>query len=110
MDGISVHDSPATIFGPAGDCVQGAKNVNEVNAKGASLFKPGSENTFEILHKGSDGSIAYLVYIHHVVAQMKGKTEGVPMDLRVTEIFRLETGQWKLFHRHADPFKSGSAA
>ena len=110
LDKISVHDSPATIFGPRGDCVQGAKSVNEVNANGASQFKPGSKNTFDILHKGSDSSIAYLVYIQHVVAQMKDKSDGVPMDLRVTEIFRCENGRWKLFHRHADPLKSDNAA
>lgn len=110
LDKISVHSSPATSFGPKGDYVQGAKRVNEANAKGASHFKPGSENTFEVLHKNSDDNIAYLVGIQHAVVQMEGKANGVRMALRVTEIFGREKGHWKLFHRHADPLKSDGAA
>jgi len=109
LDKISVQDSPATIFGPEGDCVQGAQKVNSANAKGATYFERSSKNVFEVLHKASDTSIAYWVGIQRSVVQMKGKEHGVPMDLRVTEIFRRENGQWKLFHRHADPLKSNDA-
>jgi ketosteroid isomerase-like protein len=34
----------------------------------------------------------------------------VPFDLRVTEVYRREKGQWKLVHRHADPLKQSPAA
>ena len=110
LDKISVQDSPATIFGPMGDCVQGAKHVNAANAKGVKHFRPGSKNAFEVFHKASDDNIAYWVGIQHSVVQMEDKEKGVPMDLRVTEIFRREKGHWKLFHRHADPLKSDDPA
>jgi len=33
---------------------------------------------------------------------MKGQDKDVVFNLRVTEIFRKENGEWKLAHRHAD--------
>ncbi len=107
---ISVQVSPATIFGPMGDFVQGAERVNAANTNGAKHFKPGSTNAFEVLHKTEDGNLGYCVGIQRSVVQMEGKQDGVPFDLRVTEIFRRENGAWKLFHRHADPLKAGDAA
>jgi hypothetical protein len=37
LDRIATHGSPATIFGPKGDYVEGAGNVNAANASGAKL-------------------------------------------------------------------------
>jgi len=104
---LSTQNSPATIFGPKGDCVQDAGKVNEANAKGSKLFKPGSQNAFEVMHMASDENVAYWVGVQHSVVRMQGQEQPVPMDLRVTEIFRREGGQWKLIHRHADRLMSG---
>lgn len=106
---ISTEGPSATIFGPKGDCVQGADQVNSANAKGARLFRPGSKNSFEVMHYGADENIAYWTGIQRSVLQMQGQEKGVPMDLRVTEIFRREKGDWKLIHRHADKLTSGDA-
>jgi ketosteroid isomerase-like protein len=102
LEGISTHRSPATIFGPKGDCVQGAEQVNSANASGAKMFEPEGTNAFEIMHRGADGDLAYWVGIQRSVVRMKGKDAPIPMDLRITEIFRREDGEWKLVHRHAD--------
>ena len=32
----------------------------------------------------------------------------VPMRLRVTEVFRLTNGEWRMVHRHASMAKDGS--
>lgn len=102
LKAISVHKSPATIFGPKGDCVQGAQHVNAANEKGASAFEPGAKNDFEIMHQDADEHLAYWTGIQHSIVKIKGEKEPVPMDLRVTEIFRNDAGEWKLMHRHAD--------
>ena len=99
---ISVEKSPATIFGPKGNCIQGVKKVNAINAAGASAFEPSAKNKFEIMHQDADEHLAYWTGIQHSILKMKGQKKTVSMDLRVTEIFKMEKGEWKLMHRHAD--------
>jgi len=99
---ISAQRSPATIFGPKGDCVQGPDRVDAANEAGARQFRPGGTNAFEVMHSAADGDLAYWVGIQRSVVNMQGKDSGLPMDLRVTEIFRREGGAWRLMHRHAD--------
>jgi len=102
LERISAHNSPATLFGPKGDCIQGADEVNAANAKGSGMFKPGARNEFEIMHRGASGDLAYWTGIQRSTVNMSGKEPAVQMDLRVTEIFRKDDGQWRLIHRHAD--------
>ena len=99
----SLHISRRPRFSvPRGDCVQGADQVNAANAKGAQLFRPGGTNSFEIMHMAADSDLAYWVGIQRSVVKMQGQESDMPMELRVTEIFRRESGEWKLMHRHAD--------
>jgi len=99
---ISTHKSPATLFGPKGDCVQDADKVNKANAEGSKRFKDASRNDFQLMHMAADENLAYCVGVQRSVVQLQGEDQPVPFDLRVTEIFRREGGQWKLIHRHAD--------
>ncbi|MEP7291664.1 MAG: nuclear transport factor 2 family protein [Chloroflexota bacterium] len=108
---IATHLSPATFFGPSGDYVQGADEVFANQERGAEQFESG-DNTFEILHMAASDNLAYWVGFQRATARMRGKTEAVaeakavPFNLRVTEVFRREDGEWKLIHRHADFLKS----
>jgi ketosteroid isomerase-like protein len=108
LDRISTHTSPATIFGPKGDYIEGADAVNAANASGARMFESGGENSFEILQMAANDGIAYWAGIQRSRVRMQGKAEAIPMDLRVTEAFRREGDEWKLVHRHADILKSES--
>jgi ketosteroid isomerase-like protein len=108
LERISTHVLPATIFGPKGGYVEGADKVNAANASGAKHFELGGRTHFEVLQKVAGADVAYWAGIQRSTVQMKGKAESVPMDLRVTEVFRRENGQWRLVHRHADPLTSES--
>lgn len=104
---ISVQNSPATLFTPNGTCINGAQQVNAVNAEGATHFKPGGTNAFEVLHTAAGDEFAYWVGIQRSTVPMEGSAQPVQFNLRITELYRRENGTWKLFHRHADPLKSG---
>ena len=102
---ISVQDSPATIFPPNGIYIQGANEVNQFNENGAGMFKGCEKNTFEVFHQNASETLAYWTGIQRSVARIPGKDEPVTFNLRITEIFTKENGQWKLMHRHADNLK-----
>jgi len=108
LDKIATHTSPATIFGPKGDFVEGADQVNAANERGAKFFETGSESDFEILQMSANAGLAYWAGIQRATVRMHGKKEAIPMDLRVTEVFRRECDEWKLIHRHADALASES--
>jgi ketosteroid isomerase-like protein len=103
---ISTNSNPATFFGPSGDYEQGAKKVLAINEHAAAQFQKGSNSRFEIFHMAMSGELAYWVGIQHAEVRMKDKAAPVSMRLRVSEVFRLEDGAWKLVHRHADALAS----
>ncbi len=102
VDNMTTHVSPATFFGPRGGYLQGADNVLAKFNQDAANFTAGSVTHFEILDMNASDSIAYWVGIQRATVRMVNVPDPIPMDLRVTEIFRLEGNDWKLIHRHAD--------
>ena len=50
------------------------------------------------------GDLASSLDIEHNEVMMKGATQIKKMGLRVTTVFRRENGEWKMTHRHGDPF------
>ena len=99
---ISTRVSPATFFGPQGGYCQGADDVFSKYEHDAAIFEPGGDSNFEILQMAASEGIAYWVGFQRADARMSGSTEAIPMNLRVTEVFRREGAEWKLIHRHAD--------
>jgi len=102
---IAANTLPATFFSPRGDFVLGASAVSARYDADATAFDSNSENTVQILQMGVSDGIAYWVGFQRASVHLKGKAEVVPFNLRVTELFRREGGEWKLVHRHADELK-----
>jgi ketosteroid isomerase-like protein len=106
---IVTRRSPATFFGPQGGSTWGADAVWSRYERDAANFER-SENRFEILHMAAADDLAYWVGFQRATAHLRGRSEPVPFNLRVTEVYRREDDTWKLIHRHADPLFSGPAA
>ncbi len=102
LNRITTHDSPASYFAPEGDHVSGAKEVLSRYMNDAKALAPGGENSFETLQMEASEGMAYWVGIQRAVIFVQGSKSPVPVDLRVTEVFRREGHEWKLVHRHAE--------
>ena len=100
---IAIKNSAATFFGPMGGVVAGAAEVMARYESDARSFDTGSGSDLEIVHMSANGEIGYWAGFQNAKARLKGRTETIPMRLRVTEIFRKSEGEWRLIHRHADP-------
>ena len=103
---IVARGGDATFFAPRGGYVQGADDVSSTYEHDATAFAPGGDSSFEILQMAASDGLAYWVGFQRATAHMRGRTEAVPFNLRVTEVFRREGDEWKLIHRHADPLTS----
>jgi ketosteroid isomerase-like protein len=84
------------------------KGWNEVGPRydwASSQFKAGGARIkVEYLNTGVSGDLAFTVAIERQQEVRLGNQENpAPRALRVTQVFRKESGAWKLLHRHADP-------
>lgn len=105
---IAARVSPATFFSPQGDYCDGAEAVWSRYDRDIAAFEPGGDSHFQILQMAASDGIAYWVGFQRATARMRGSPEPVQFNLRVTEVFRREDGEWKMVHRHADVLKSES--
>jgi ketosteroid isomerase-like protein len=68
----------------------------------ASRFTGFESAGWEILSADVSGDLAYVVAIEHTTTSIGG-APAESYSLRATTILRREDGEWRAFHRHADP-------
>lgn len=108
LGGLVARVSPATFSGPNGGSAQGAEQVFSTYERGAAQFASDGDSNFEILQMAASDGLAYWVGFQRATARLDGSTEAIPLNLRVTEVFRREGDEWKLVHRHADTLASAA--
>lgn len=99
-----------TLGNPFGPFVRGWKQVAETIERAASHYRDGDATGFETIAKCVTPELAYLVEVERLRSKVGGRSDVVPLALRVTSIFRPEDGLWKMVHRHADPIMTAQPA
>jgi len=103
LKAIVTHSEPATFFSPRGDHLEGAEAVAGRYERDAASFHKGGSTDLEVLQSSASGDLAFWSGLQHAKARMGKNGDATDMTLRVTEVFRLEDGAFRLVHRHADP-------
>ena len=102
------HNDPVTWFGAAFSA-SGWAQLGATFDLLASRFSNCKSWEYEVMAAGASGDLAYIVGIEHTTASVGGAAPE-PYELRVTTIFRRESGDWKVVHRHADPMPDSTSA
>lgn len=90
---------PVTVFGAWKSAV-GRTDVDELFSLLEQSFSGCTSYSHEIVAADVIGDIAYTVGYEHTQATVNGEPH--TYTLRATQIYRRESGEWKVVHRHAD--------
>ena len=101
------HDDPVTLFGAA-VTTTGWGKVGATFDWLASRFSNCTAFAYEVLAAGVSSDVACIVGVEHTTASI-GDDAPAAYALRVTTIFRREAGEWRVVHRHGDPFDASPA-
>jgi ketosteroid isomerase-like protein len=96
----------ATLANPFGPPVRGWNDIAKTMDRAAEVYREGEAIGFELISEFATSDLGYVVEIERFRSKIGGADELKEFALRVTTIFRLEDGAWKVVHRHADPITS----
>ena len=90
--------------------MRGRKQVEQTLDRAATYYRDGELTGAELVAKYVSDGLACVVEVERGRAKIGGASELAPIAVRVTSVFRLESGVWKLAHRHADPIMTARPA
>ena len=93
--------APVTLFGALGPCDSGWAEVSRTFRWIAARFSHCTSYDFELVAAGASGDLAYTVGYERSSRSFDGGPVQ-PATLRVTHVYRRESGEWKIVHRHGD--------
>ncbi len=95
-----------TLANPLGPPARGWSEVEKTLDRAAAQLREGEPCRFERISAYAGTDLAYILEFERTRAKVGGSDDLSSTAIRVTTIFRLEDGQWKVVHRHADPITS----
>ena len=101
----SRRDDVTTFLG-WGAYEQGWEQVSKRWDWAGEQFKGGGPVTYQNLTTVITSKVAYTTDIETIQARLEGASTPTRWSNRVTHIFRLEDGEWRLLHRHANRLES----
>ena len=100
----------ATLANPFGPPVRGWNDIAETMDRAAALYREGEAIGIERVSEYATSDLAYVVEIERLRSKLGGAEELTEFALRVTTVLRLEEGEWRIVHRHADPITAPRSA
>lgn len=100
MADVWSHDPTVSTMHPLGGREVGWDAVRGSWEAAGQAFEGGTQEVSD-LEVCVLGDTAYTTGIEHVDATIGGKS--LHFDIRATNIFRREDGEWKVVHHHTDP-------
>jgi ketosteroid isomerase-like protein len=96
---VWAHRPPVSLFGALGPAKATLPDVQASLRWVGTRFSDGAMSTnYEVVEVGTD--LAYTVGYEQGELTLDGQRR--PVRIRVTHIYRLEDGEWRLVHRHGD--------
>lgn len=100
------HREPVTLFGAA-VTKAGWAEIGPAFDWLASRFSNCTAFDIEVIAAGTSGDLAYIAAIERTTCSVGGAAPA-PYALRVTTVLRRDGGEWKVIHRHGDPYDDAS--
>ncbi|MER7247859.1 nuclear transport factor 2 family protein [Kribbella sp. NPDC000426] len=99
------RQEPVTVFGAWLSGTTSAE-VDHVFERLADSFSGCTSYAYDLISADAVGDLGYTVGHEHTSASVNGEPR--TYTLRVTQLYRRESGNWKVFHRHADTLEPGN--
>lgn len=100
----------ATLANPFGPPARAFHDISETMDRAAANFREGEAVGFDRISEVTTSELAYVVEIERFRSKLGRADELTEFALRVTTVLRLEDGEWKIVHRHADPITAPRSA
>jgi ketosteroid isomerase-like protein len=93
------RNEPVSVLG-AWRNAHGQQEIDELFTALGNSFSDCTSYTFEVQAYDVVGDMAYTAGLEHTSASVDGQPR--TYTLRATQVYRRESGQWRIAHRHGD--------